>query len=169
MGRAIAIALAEAGSDVAIGSLMESERANVVSNQKVYLLAHEELEQAKAEIEERGVRAVVRPLDVCSVESVKEFYDNVIQTFGKIDILVNAAGTFGVHSIVGHPDSLWHRTIDINLNGPYSTTRICLPGMIQREWGRIINIASTGASVGAETTTPPIAPRSQACWGLLGA
>ena len=57
MGRAIAIALAEAGSDVAIGSLMESERANVVSNQKVYLLAHEELEQAKAEIEERGVRA----------------------------------------------------------------------------------------------------------------
>ena len=50
MGRAIAIALAEAGSDVAIGSLMESERANVVSNQKVYLLADEELEQAKAEI-----------------------------------------------------------------------------------------------------------------------
>ena len=164
MGRAIAIALAEAGSDVAIGSLMESERADVVSNQKVYLLADEELEQARAEIEERGVRAVARPLDVCSVESVKEFYDNVIQAFGKIDILVNAAGTFGVHSIVDHPDSLWYRTIDINLNGPYRTTRICLPGMIQRKWGRIINIASTGASVGADDHAAYCAAKS----GLLG-
>lgn len=164
MGHSIAIALAEAGSDVAIGSLMESERVNMVPNQKVYLLAHEELDQAKAEIEERGVKAMARPLDVCSVESVKEFHDNVIQTFGKIDILVNAAGTFGVHSIVGHPDSLWHRIIDINLNGPYRTTRICLPGMIQREWGRIINIASTGASVGANDHAAYCAAKS----GLLG-
>ena len=51
----------------------------------------------------------------------------------------------------GHPDELWHQVIDINLNGVYRTIKLCLPGMIDRKWGRIINIASTAASVGSPT------------------
>ncbi|NEQ39141.1 MAG: SDR family oxidoreductase [Okeania sp. SIO3I5] len=48
-----------------------------------------------------------------------------------------------------HPDEEWYKVIDINLNGIYRTTKLCFPGMIERKWGRIINIASTSASIGA--------------------
>ncbi len=164
MGRAIAIGLGEAGADVAIGSLMVSERANVVTNQKVYLVKDNELEQVRSEIEDCGVRAMAQPLDVCSDKSVREFYDNVVATFGKVDILVNSAATFGVHLMVGHPDDLWHRTIDTNLNGPYRTTKVCLPGMIDRHWGRIVNIGSTSADVGADDHSAYSAAKA----GLLG-
>lgn len=164
MGRAIALELAEAGADVAIGSLMDSAHANVVTRQRVYLVSEDELERTRAEIEARGVCAMARPLDVCSNESVKGFYDGVAEAFGKVDILVNAAGTFGVHLIVDHPDALWERTIDINLNGPYRTTKFCLPGMIERKWGRIVNIASTAANVGADDHGAYCAAKS----GLLG-
>jgi NAD(P)-dependent dehydrogenase (short-subunit alcohol dehydrogenase family) len=164
MGRAIALALAREGADVAIGSLMSTERDNVVAKQKVHLLTEEELERTRAEIEAHGVAGIAEPLDVCSNESVARFFDKATRVFGKIDILVNAAGTFGVHHIVGHPDDLWHRTIDINLNGPYRTIKSCLPGMIERKWGRIVNIASTGANVGAGDHAAYCAAKT----GLLG-
>ena len=164
MGRAIALALARAGADVSIGSLMSTERDNVITKQKVHLLTEEELERTRAEIESRRVRALACPLDVCSDESVARSFDRVTNEFGKVDILVNAAGTFGVHHMVGHPDDLWHRTIDTNLNGPYRTIKACLPGMIERKWGRIVNIASTGANVGADDHAAYCAAKS----GLLG-
>ena len=134
------------------------------TKQKVHLLTEEGVERARAEIESHRVSAIALPLDVCSDESVARFFDKVANVFGKIDILINAAGTFGVHHIVGHPDDLWHRTIDINLNGPYRTIKLCLPGMIDRKWGRIVNIASTGANVGADDHGAYCAAKS----GLLG-
>ncbi|PHX55238.1 hypothetical protein CP500_011915 [Tychonema bourrellyi FEM_GT703] len=51
----------------------------------------------------------------------------------------------------GHSDELWHQVINVNLNGVYRTIKLCLPEMIDRQWGRIINIASTAASVGSPT------------------
>ena len=149
MGRAIALALAEAGADVAIGSLVEDERDNVVDGQCVYLLSDDEMESARADIEARGVRAMARGLEVCSTRSVEDFYQATVQAFGKIDILVNGAGCSGRNLVAGHSDALWHRIIDINLNGPYRTSKVCLPAMIERGWGRIVNLASTAANVGA--------------------
>ena len=101
-----------------------------------------------ANAERRAVKALAIDLDVSSTDSVRAFYDAAIARFGKIDILVNAAGIAYEHSICDHPDEEWYRTIDVNLNGIYRTTKLCLPGMIDRKWGRIINIASTYASVG---------------------
>ena len=164
MGRAIALALAEAGADVAIGSLMESERDLVVPHQTVYLLSENELEATGAEIASRGAGVLARPLDVCSNVSVSGFYEAVVETFGKVDILVNAAGSSARHHMVGHPDGLWQRIIDINLSGPYRTVRLCLPGMIERGWGRVVNLASTAANVGAEAHGAYCASKS----GLLG-
>ena len=69
----------------------------------------------------------------------------------KVDILANSAGMGVEQSICGHPDELWHQIIDVNLNGVYRTIKLCLPGMCDRKWGRIINIASTAASVGSPT------------------
>ena len=149
MGKAIALALARDGADVAIGSLMESARAGVVPEQSVYLVSPSELEAARREIEACGVRAMALPLDVGANASVQGFYRSVTEVFGKIDILVNAAGATARHLMVDHPDELWDRIINVDLTGPYRTTKLCLPGMIERGWGRIVNIASTAASVGA--------------------
>lgn len=74
MGRAIALALARVGAEVAIGSLMESERAKVVKEQSVYLLSPEEMERTRQEIEAFGVGATALPLDVGSLESVQGFF-----------------------------------------------------------------------------------------------
>lgn len=150
MGRAMALAFAGAGADVAIGSLLAGgARADgEVSN----LPGAEELEATRAEIEALGVRALAVNLDVASMESVQAFYDATVAAFGKVDILANAAGITAEQVICDHPDPLWDKVIEVNLTGTYRTIKLCLPGMIERKWGRIVNIASTAASVGAVTS-----------------
>lgn len=148
MGKAMALAFAQAGADVAIGSLLASGNSQK-AEELVYLPGAEELETTKQEIEELGVRAIATNLDVCSMDSVQAFYDLTLNTFGKIDILANAAGISAEQTICGHSDRLWDKVIDVNLNGVYRTIKLCLPGMIEQRWGRIINIASTAASVGS--------------------
>lgn len=148
MGRAIALALAEAGADIAIGSLLTGVSSKA-AGELVYLPGAEELEETRKEIESREVRAIALNLNVCLIESVQTFYDATVQTLGKVDILVNAAGITAEQTMCGHPDALWEKVMDVNLNGVYRTIKLCLPGMLDRQWGRIINIASTAASVGA--------------------
>ena len=150
MGRAMALALAEAGAEVAIGSLLAGGAS--VGREVVYLPGQQELDDTAREIEAHGVRALALDLDVTSMDSVQAFHDATVKTFGKVDILANAAGITAEQTISGHPDELWDKVIDVNLNGTYRTIKLCLPGMIERKWGRIINIASTAASVGAETS-----------------
>ncbi|MEG4497179.1 SDR family oxidoreductase [Microcoleus sp. F10-C6] len=133
MGRAMALAFAEAGADVAIGSGTASTSP------------------CKAEIEARGVRALAINLDVTSTDSVQAFYNAVVKAFDKVDILANSAAIGAEQAMCGHSDELWHQVINVNLNGVYRTIKLCLPGMIDRKWGRIINIASTAASVGSPT------------------
>ncbi len=131
IGKAIAFALVEAGANVAIGSRSASTSP------------------CQSEIEARGVKALAMELNVTSTNSVQAFVDAVITAFGQVDILVNAAGIMPEQTICGHSDELWHNTIDVNLNGIYRTIKFCLPQMIEGKWGRIINIASTAASVGS--------------------
>src|SRR5262245_33932915 len=164
MGRATALRLAQAGADVAIGSLVLSQRAVTVPDQNVHTPPDERLAETKAELERHGVRALAMPLDVCSNQSVEEFYQSTVRAFGKIDILVNAAGSSARKLMVDHPDDIWHRMIDTNLNGPYRTIRRCFPGMVERKWGRIVNIASTAANIGYVRHSAYCASTS----GLLG-
>ena len=131
IGKAIAFALAEAGANIAIGSRSASTSP------------------CQGEIEARGVKALAMQLNVTSSKSVQAFVDAVISAFGRVDILVNSAGIMPEQTICDHSDELWHDTIDVNLNGTYRTIKFCLPKMIERKWGRIINIASTAASVGS--------------------
>lgn len=133
IGKAIALALAEVGADVAIGSRSAATNS------------------CKAEIEVHGVRALALTLDLRSLQSVQDFSDAVLQEFSKIDILVNSAGIAVEQPICGHSEQKWQEIMDVNLNGVYRTISTFLPGMISRQWGRIINIASTAASVGSAT------------------
>lgn len=152
MGRAMALAFAGAGADVAIGSLLSDRSGTVAEGEIAHLPGRSELDAAAGEIESCGARALAVGLDVTSMESVEALFDATIEAFGKVDVLANAAGITAEQTIVGHADALWEKVLDVNLNGTYRAIKLCLPGMIERGWGRIVNIASTAASVGAPTS-----------------
>ncbi len=147
MGRAIALALAADGANVAIGSLTR-DRATSRPGEIVNLLAPDELQKTKSEISALGVRALALPLDVTAPTDARNFMEATVAEFGRLDILVNAAGMTCEQLIVDHDDALWLRVIDVNLNGTYYCTKAALPHMIRNKWGRIINISSTAGNVG---------------------
>lgn len=163
MGRAMALALAEVGADVAVGSLLANE-GKPVAGELAYLPGENELMKVKEELEAHGVRVLARGLDVTLDESVESFYAEATDALGPIDILANAAGITAEQTICGHPHSLWNKVIEVNLNGTYRTSRVSLPAMMERGWGRIINIASTAASVGAATSAAYCASKA----GVVG-
>ncbi|MGH8923154.1 MAG: SDR family NAD(P)-dependent oxidoreductase [Acidimicrobiia bacterium] len=147
MGLAIAHALASAGAKVAIGSLLAGGRQ--AAGELTHLPGQEQLDHALSRL---GSDALGMNLDVTSDESVDEFWRSTIERFGPVEILVNAAGITAEQTIVGHPDALWNKVIEVNLTGTYRAIKRVLPMMIEGKWGRIINIASTAASVGAATS-----------------
>lgn len=164
MGRAIALELAKAGADVSIGSLLQTEKERTVGGELVHLPGKEHLDEAVEELRAHDVRAMGANLDVTSVDSVARFHEATVAELGEVDVLVNAAGITAEQTITGHPDGLWDKVIDVNLNGPYRTTKVCLPKMMERGWGRIINIASTAATVGAPASVAYCASKA----GLVG-
>ena len=147
MGLAMAVAFASAGANVAIGSLLAGGRK--AEGEVVHMPGQEQMDQARFLIEAEGVECLAMNLDVTSNESVEEFYRATVDRFGKVDVLANAAGITAESTISGHSDALWDKVIDVNLTGTYRAIKRVLPGMIDQKWGRIINIASTAASVGA--------------------
>ena len=151
MGRAIALLLAESGADVAIGSLLSGKATNA-EGEVNFLPGEQMMEETKKEIEAHGVQCLAMNLDVTKDDSVTEFVYKTKVRFGKIDILANCAGITAEQKISNHPDSAWMKVIEVNLNGTYRAIKRVLPGMIEHKWGRIINIASTAASVGAVTS-----------------
>ena len=121
IGKAIAIALAERGATIAIGARRQPE----------------------AVIEElQGVtdRFFHQVLDVADVESVERFTAALEAEYGPADILVNSAGVTAHEFVCGHDEQSWLDVIDINLSGPFRMIRACMPKMIERGWGRIINV-----------------------------
>ncbi len=149
MGRAIALELAQAGVDVSSGSLM-ADRSDTKSDKELSNLPPvDELEQTRKEIEALGVKAIAFNLDVTNTESVENFFNNTIQSFEKVDILINSAGITAEQTVENHSEALWMKVRDVNINGIFRTTKLVLPGMKKRNFGRIVNIASTAAHVGA--------------------
>ncbi len=147
IGRSIALALAEAGADVGVSARSEADLAEVAR-----------------EIEARGQRGVVLPCDVTDAEAVNALASRAADTLGSIDILVNNAGAAASHKFLGHPDSLWHGMLAINLTSVYQVSKAFLPQLIERGGGRIINIASIASKSGA----PYIAAYVASKHGVLG-
>ena len=160
IGRAVAEALADAGADVAIGSLLVGEEPGALS----YLPDESELREAESALTTRGVRAFAHPLDVRSMRSVRDFHDACVEALGPVDCLINAAGIGGSEAVAVHREETWAATLDVNLSGAFRAIRACLPSMIERGFGRIVNVASTAASVGA----PGLAAYCSSKAGLLG-
>ncbi|MFL5482971.1 MAG: SDR family NAD(P)-dependent oxidoreductase [Gemmatimonadaceae bacterium] len=125
IGKAIALALADAGADV----VPTGRRANMV-------------ESAAREVEQRGRRSHVVTSDVTSTDSINELARVVIDKFGQVDILVNAAGITVRRPTAEVTDSEWNAILDTNLNGMMRACRAFGPHMIERRYGRVINIGS---------------------------
>jgi NAD(P)-dependent dehydrogenase (short-subunit alcohol dehydrogenase family) len=145
IGRATALALAAAGANVAIGSLPAEAPLG-----ESYASRPEQDETAAVAraLEAHGVGVLARPFDLRDDASVAAFHAAAEAALGPIDILVNAAGVCAQQSMLEADDATWATVIDIDLNGCYRTIRRCFAGMVDRGWGRIVNIGSTAANVG---------------------
>ena len=130
IGRAIAHALAEAGADV------------VATSRRM-----EQVEAAANEIEERGRRSLRVASDVSNSDSLQTALDACLAAFGKVDILVNCAGRTKRAPTIDFPEEDWAAIMDTNLTGTLRACQIFGRHMIERKYGRIINIASLGSFV----------------------
>jgi 3-oxoacyl-[acyl-carrier protein] reductase len=131
IGRAIAEAFAREGARL----LLLDRRDDLIA--------------ALAETLGGGDRAAAWVADVADEKSVTEAIGAAEQRFGRIDVLVNNAGIDTSSPVVSMPTALWDEMMAINLRGVFLCTRAVLPGMIERRWGRIINISSQLAQKGA--------------------
>lgn len=160
-GLAIAEALAQAGAAVAVGSYLGSGGRQ---GDAAAYLESDALDAVRARLAAHGGKVHAGHLDVRDTAAIDGFLEAARTTCGAPDILVNAAGTTAEHPVCGHPDALWDKILDTNLNGAFRMIRACLPGMIERGWGRVINIGSTAAGVGWKDNPAYCASKS----GLLG-
>jgi 3-oxoacyl-[acyl-carrier protein] reductase len=133
IGKAVALALAEAGAGVAINYRDCDEEANAVADA----------------IRESGGRAAVFRADVSLRIAVESMVHDIEQRFGPIDILVNNAGIAMVRGLDDITEEDFDRTIAVNLKSAFLCTRAVLPGMRKQRWGRIVNISSVGARIGS--------------------
>jgi NAD(P)-dependent dehydrogenase (short-subunit alcohol dehydrogenase family) len=130
IGRAIALGFAEAGADV------------VVSGRRAELI-----DTVAKEIEAKGRRSVRQPADVADRASLEKLRDRVVAELGKVDILVNSAGTTKRRPTLEVPEAEWNMIMETNLTGTLRACQVFGPHMIERGYGRIINIASLSSFV----------------------
>lgn len=162
MGFAIATALAEAGANVAVGSYIAP--AGDARSDAAYYPGADEADRVWTALSAYGTNVHAAHLDVRDSALTERFVADATDRIGSIDILVNAAGTTAEQPVVGHSDDLWAKIVDTNLTGAFRAIRAVLPGMIERGWGRIVNIGSTAASVGWKDNPAYCASKA----GLLG-
>jgi 3-oxoacyl-[acyl-carrier protein] reductase len=120
---------------------------------KVAVAAHTHLDKAKAVVEkikDSGKQAMAIKMDVANADEVDESVSEVEKTLGPVDVLVNNAATGIVRAATIAKTRIqdWAGDLAVNLTGPFNTIRRCLPCMMERGWGRIINISSITGTMG---------------------
>jgi NAD(P)-dependent dehydrogenase (short-subunit alcohol dehydrogenase family) len=130
IGRAIALGMAEAGANV----VATSRQADGV-------------EAAAKEIEARGRQTLRVTSDVSSRESLQQLCDATVAAWGQVHILVNCAGRTKRAPTLDYPDADWDAIIDTNLNGTLRACQVFGRHMLQKGYGRIVNIASLSSFV----------------------
>lgn len=147
IGRACALALAEAGANVALGA------RNL-----------EKLAAVAAEVEAVGRKALPVALDVGNADSAKDAVGKVLEAWQQIDILVNNAGITRDNLLMRMKAADWEEVMRTNLEGAYHCMRLVLPGMVRRRAGRIINISSVVGQTGNAGQANYVASKA----GLIG-
>jgi 3-oxoacyl-[acyl-carrier protein] reductase len=148
IGRAIAVALADAGHRVAFCYTSDEDGAK----------------ETRAAVEAAGSDALAVQADVREPAAVDAAFSEIEDAFGAVELLVNNAGTTDDGLVARMSDEQWQRVIDTNLTGAFHTIRRATPKMMRARWGRIVNVSSVGGHRGS----PGQANYAAAKAGLLG-
>lgn len=132
IGRAICAELSADGRSVAVADLRVDEAA-----------------ETAAAVSAAGGRAVAVELDVSDGGSVRSGVGRAAAELGPVDIVVNNAGWDELHPFLETDEAFWDRVIEVNLKGCLRVTRAVLPGMVERGFGRVVNIGSDAGRVGS--------------------
>jgi len=125
LGETVAMALAKAGADVAVCGRNQSD-----------------LERVSEAVKALGRNSAGFYLDVTSKAKVQDGVKEILNTFGRVDILVNNAGTNYRVSVLDYPEDQWDLIINTNLKGYYLVAQAVVPQMIERGYGKVINVSS---------------------------
>ena len=136
IGREIALAFAREGLAVAVAARTLSQ-----------------VEEAAQAVRVLGAKALPVALDVIDAGAIPAAVKAVTDAFGPVDVLVNNAGIAESASFAKTDPALWERHLRVNVTGPFLLTREVLPGMLERGWGRVINVASLAGLFGAPYIT----------------
>lgn len=147
LGKAIALALAKEGVDVAVTGRNKSK-----------------LEETVAEIKDFGVKADYSIFNVADKIEVKMQLEQLIESFGAFDILINNAGIAAFGSFIEMSENDWEEIVRTNLFGPYYVTKVVVPSMVGLGSGDIINVSSTAGLKGNAVTSAYSASKA----GLIG-
>ncbi len=148
IGRAIALEFAEAGANIVINALQDSEAAEAVAE----------------EVRELGSEAMVQLADVRDRTAVEQMVNAARQKFGALDILVANASARGQIDFLDMSYETWRRTIDITLDGTFHLAQCTLPDMIDRGWGRIITLGGFAWHLGYKRRAANLAGKA----GVVG-
>ncbi len=130
LGRSAALAYAEYGADVAVLGIDINK-----------------LDDVKEEIEEKGRKAIAIKCDVTNEEEVKSAVNQIIKEFTHIDILLNNAGVAVPGGVETLKEEDWDKSFNVNVKGMYLMSKYIIPGMKERKYGKIVNIASVNAII----------------------
>lgn len=133
IGRAVAHYLAKAGASVVVSARTTKE-----------------IDAVAAELTEAGHTAHAVTCDVSDEASVQAMATKATELLGKVDILVNNAGIAPSNPVKRVTLEEWNRVMGINVTGTFLCTRAFLPAMVEREWGRVINVASVAGLRGSK-------------------
>jgi 3-oxoacyl-[acyl-carrier protein] reductase len=152
IGRAIALALAAAGASVAVNYRERVEEAEAVAEH----------------IRQDGRRAATFGADVSLSTAVQSMVHDIEAKLGPVDILVNNAGMAAVRGL-DITEADFDHTLEVNLKSAFLCTQAVLPGMRARRWGRIVNLSSIGARIGAGSVSIAYAAAKAGIEGLTRA
>ncbi len=140
MGRSAIITGSTSGIGLGIAEALAGAGYNIMLNG--FGDSHE-IEATRSQMAQRhGVEVAYNGADMTKPDEISDLVDSAAETFGSVDVLVNNAGIQYVSPIEEFPTEKWDAIIAINMTSAFHTTRRALPGMKQRGWGRIINLAS---------------------------
>ena len=149
------------GSSMGLGFAMAKEFAKSGANVALVARRPDVLEAAKADIESvSSTKVGAYVCDVSDPGAITSMCQSVASELGPIDVLVNNAGSSIRGEFLSITDEQWRGDLELKLFGAIRLTRQVFPGMIERRWGRIINILNTGAKAPPPTGSPTVVSRA---------
>ena len=149
------------GGSMGLGRAIAHEFARSGANVAIVARRPEVLEAAKAEIAEDAAGKVEGFVcDMSDAAAIRPMYEAVADALGPVDVIVNNAGSSQRGPFLEITDEMWQADLDLKLFGAIRLTRLAFPGMIERRWGRIINVLNVGAKAPPATGAPTVVSRA---------